>query len=232
MQLFKHAIFITLTFFCFSLIEAQEISGEYKLFDSKIIASDIGVVYNFNENGTFTNITHEHLGEKTISRGDYYINNDSLILNYKKLEGENKKSLEFIKKKKLDSQDRFFADLQIFNSKNFPQSGVNMLLQNKNKKNVMAFSSDENGKFPALVITDNYIQYLTFSFIAHRALTINTDTLFGYDTAIKVNLEDSAETYSNHEGTYAFIIKNLNSEGLELLALKNQKETIKLKRIN
>jgi len=123
-----------------------------------------------------------------------------------------------------------FLDLQVFNNQKEPQSGVHVTLRNQNNKIVLGFVSDSIGKFPPLIIYDTYIQSINLSFIGYNDVKIATDSLFGKSTKIEVYLEDSSETYTNHVGTYKFLIKHLNADNLELSSLNGGK-TLKLKRI-
>ncbi len=231
MQDVKIIIFLNLLFFSIYLCDAQEIYGKYQLIDASISSMEIGVTYNFQPNGVFENISHEHLGEKIISGGNYTVNKDTLILTYKNLKSNSNCSKNIIEKERIDSSNILFADLQVFDSKGKPQIGVHLLLKTKDKNIILGFSSDSEGKFPPLYIYDPYIQFLDLSFVGYNDVSINTDTLFGFDTEFKINLNNSSETYSDHEGTYKFIIKNLDSKGIELVSFPGKK-VIKFKKID
>src|SRR5690606_38703789 len=148
-----------------------------------------GLTYSFEKNGTFRKTLYEHLGKQTISGGNYELVGDSLKLNYIRLKATPPNPINILNRKRLKSSsdtsfNPMFSNIKIFNSDGQPQPGVNLILQNEDKKPVMAFVSDSTGNFPTLYIYDKYIKQLQFSFLAHLEAYIKTDSLFNYSTDI------------------------------------------------
>ncbi|CAM4063481.1 hypothetical protein [Gillisia limnaea] len=78
----KKFIYLSLFLFSYQAI-SQEITGTYQLIDPSLIIADLGVTYNFKVNGPFDKTTYEHLGQKTISGGNYHISRDTIVFKYK-----------------------------------------------------------------------------------------------------------------------------------------------------
>lgn len=114
--------------------------------------------------------------------------------------------------------------IRVFNSEGKPQPGVHLVLQNKDKKPVMAFASDSTGNFPNLNIFDEYITNLEFSFLGHQEAYLKTDSLFNYRTDIEVRLNDSSREYENIEKTITYHIKNRTQERMELVSNKGNEK--------
>jgi len=220
----KKIILLNLFLFFSYISISQELIGKYHIVDPSLIIADVGIIYNFKRDGNFEQINYGYLEEKTISGGKFSIASDTLILKYN---NQGKNSLSEVKvedKEDLNSSDILSAQISVFNSKGKPQGGVNLLLQNAESEIVTGFSSDEAGKFPPILIYDDYIQFLTLSFLAHDEIRISTDTLFGFRTNIKVNLVNFLISYHNEEKTIKFIITKKTSEGLELKNLISTKD--------
>ncbi|CAM4063437.1 hypothetical protein GILI108418_02380 [Gillisia limnaea] len=101
---------------------------------------------------------------------------------------------------------------------------MNLLVQNKEKKIVTGFISNDDGEFPQLSIYDHYIQYLTFSWIGSREISIPADSLFGYRTEIEVHLKESAVTYYNPDMKIYYLITRRSRDRLELKSLVGKQE--------
>lgn len=219
MQGVKKIILINLLLFFGSTLSSQEVIGSYKLMDHELAIADVGVTYNFRKNGTFEHIVHEHLEGKSISGGNYHLTGDTLTLEYQELGTNIQGEVKIKKREKLNSSDILSSRIKVFNSEGTAQPGVNLLMLNKEKKLVTGFSSNGKGEFLPISVYDNYIQFLTFSFLAHNEISIHTDTLFGYMTEIEVYLKDSSPTFINAEKTIKFLIKSSTSESMELQPL-------------
>lgn len=231
MQDVRKIIIISSLLISYWNIWSQEITGLYQLVDPALMAGDIGITYDFKRDGSFENNTYGHLGKTSITGGDYHLAGDTLILKYKHLGTSLQSEIKLKTKKELKDPSVLFSNIKVFNSKGEPQSGVNLLIKNKEKEIVTGFSSDKEGEFPPISIYDNYIQYFTLSWIAHREVSIHTDTLFGYTTNIEVYLKDSSVTYNNPGKTIKFLITNRTAQGLYLKPLNGPKETgIKLRK--
>jgi hypothetical protein len=230
MQVVKIHILLLFIFFCIEG-KGQTIKGDFKLINSSTSVEDIGIMYSFEPNGIFRKIIYEHLNKRTISGGNYRIKEDTLILDYKSLKQDSAKNLVYIKKEKLKDSTRFFSNIQILNSKGNPQAGVNLLIKNKDEVIVMGFSSNNEGEYPTLSIYDSYIQYLTFSFLGHQEISINTDSLFGLNTKIRVQLESSSVSYTNTTKSLRYLFKQHN-DSLSLIPLNgNNMESLILKKM-
>lgn len=178
MQDVRNIIIISLFLISCWNLSSQEIAGLYQLVNPALMVGDIGVTYDFKQDGSFENITYEHLGKTSITGGDYHLAGDTLILEYKKLGTNLQIETKLKTKKELKDPSVLFSNIKVFNSKGEPQSGVNLLIQNKEKELVTGFSSDKAGEFPSLSIYDNYIQYFTLSWIAHREVSIHRYTFW------------------------------------------------------
>lgn len=229
MQVVKKYISLLFIFFCFIEGKGQTIEGDFKVINSSISVKDIGITYSFKPNGIFRQTFYEHLNKKTISGGNFRTKGDTLILDYKPLKQDMAKNIVYIKKQKLKDSTRFFSSIQILNSKGNPQAGVNLLIKNKNEEIVLGFSSNTEGEYPTMSIYDSYIQYLTFSFLGHKEVTINTDSLFGLDSKINVQLEANAVSYTDTIKSVRFLFKKI-SDDLTLIPLNgNKKKPLTLK---
>ena len=229
MQVVKILISI---FFIFLSVEGkgQTIHGDFKVTNISTSVQDIGIIYSFVPNEVFRKTTYKHLN-KTVSGGNFSIEGDTLILDYKPLERKSTEDLVYIRKDKLVDSTRFFSKIQILNSKGTPQAGVNLLIKNQEGDVVMGFSSNNQGAFPVLSVFDKYIQYLTFSFLGHQEVTLNTDSLFGLDTKIRFQLKSNSVTYTNTAKSEKYLIQQ-NVDSLSLIPLNNNKlESLKLKKI-
>ena len=87
---------------------AQKIAGLYKVDDVNLIVADIGQSYSFEKDGTFKNIIHEHLGQKTISGGNYELKGDTLELNYTRIKATPPDRINILQKERLKLSDTSF----------------------------------------------------------------------------------------------------------------------------
>lgn len=223
MQVARIIIFMVFTLFVFNKSNGQIISGEFKVIDNLSSVKEIGITYNFKPNGIFRHVIHEHMNKKTISGGNFKTKGDTLILDYKPLKKKILAGLSYLKKKDLQDSNRFFSNIQVVNSKGNPQAGVNLLIKNRDENIVIGFSSNNQGKYPTLSIYDSYIQYLTFSFLGHREITINADSLFGLETKLRVQLQDDSVIWADTKKSVRFVFKK-STDGLKLNPLDGYKK--------
>lgn len=90
--------------------------------------------------------------------------------------------------------------------------------------------SDSDGFFPNLSLYDKYLKDFQISAIGKQETIISTDSLFGFDTQVKIFLEDSSKTKISKEVTEKFLIKEITDDEIKLL-LFEEKEMVLLKRI-
>lgn len=232
MQVVKNITLFSIFLLFNYAMNSQNIVGSYYLIDQTVVAGDLGSTLIFEMDGTFKRVAFEHLGEKSIAGGYYRVEGDTLFLEYKPQGINFQSEIKLIDKKDLNDPGILFAEIKVFNSNGDPQPGVNLLIQNKEKKLVTGFSSNKEGNFPPLSMYDNYIQYFIISWIGHREVTIPAESLFGYSTNIEVHLKDSTVTYDNSDKIIKLIIIKRNVEGLELQQMNEDNGTVlKLKRI-
>ena len=210
-------------------MNAQIIIGSYKVEDNAMTIADTGRTFDFENDGTFYETIYEHLGKRTISGGNYILKGDNLILNYHKLSNPLPNPMNIVNSEKLkmssdSSFNPLFTEIKVFNSNGNPQTGVNLVLLNNDKKPVLAFSSDSIGNFPYLSLYDKYITDFQLSFIGHKEVSIKTDSLFNYRTNIEIKLNDSSLQYENTEKTITYFISKLTQEKLELVSNKGENE--------
>jgi len=210
-------------------MNAQIIIGSYKVEDNIMTIADVGRTFDFENDGTFYETIYEHLGKRTISGGKYSLNGDKLILNYNKLSDQLPNPMNIVKSEKLKSSsdssfNPLFTKIKVFNSNGNLQTGVNLVLLNKEKKPVLAFASDSKGNFPDLSLYDKYITDFQLSFIGHKEVLIKTDSLFNYRTNIEIKLNDSSLQYENMKKSITYFISKLTEEKLELISNMGENE--------
>lgn len=195
-------LFTVLPGFCHS----QELLGTYKRADGGKNFESGGDIITFNKDSSFEIKEFTHTGSTIISQGEFRINGDSLFLNYMGPFQENYYDVVESKPLKVSekSEDHIYSDIQVLNSAGEPQRGVILVLQNKNKEIIMGFESDANGKFPYLFIQDDYIQYLHFSWLGHREVSIPAVDLREKSTQIIIPLKDDEIESGNRSDTEVF----------------------------
>lgn len=212
-------LFIVIPSFC----QSQELLGKYKRVDGGKNFETGGDLITFNKDSTFEIKEFTHTGSTIISQGKFRINRDSLFLKYMGPYQEN--HYEVVKSTTLKSYDEaknyIYSDIKVLNSEGEPQRGVILALLNKEKDIVMAFESDANGKFPYLNIRDVYIHHLHFSWLGHQDVSIPALDLKGKSTQIVIPLKNDEIKPGNRRDTEVYLIKNINSEILELLSIKS-----------
>lgn len=212
-------LFAVIPGFCHS----QELLGTYKRTDGGKNFETGGDLITFNKDSSFEINEFTHTGSTIISQGKFQIKSDSLVLTY--LGPFQEDYYDVVGSKPLKapekSEDHIYSDIQVLNSEGEPQRGVILVLQNKEKEIIMGFVSDADGKFPYLLIQDNYIQYLHFSWLGHREVSIPAIDLQGKNTQIVIPLKNDEVEYGNRSDTEVYLIKNINSKILDLLSIKS-----------
>lgn len=233
MRIVKNIFFLLGILFFNACYAQQSITGTFVQKDHA--ASGEGVYYGFDDS-LFTVTTYKHLGRKEIARGSYRIKTDTLYLNYKPQIDPAPSKYVFVKRKKfpvplgMDSTSvdstTISVKLRVFNKEGKPMQGVSLGLRNKNKETIMAFISDSLGKFPPLSIDDSYIHDFTFVFMGFKPVTINTDTLSGYTSKIKVVLSKSSTYYSDFDGIKSYLIRKKKEDRIILESLEDHKKIV------
>lgn len=212
-----------------SIVNAQSVSGKYQQVDQKLLAKNFGIEYNFL-NGKVKKIKYLHLGNQIIHKGSYKIIGDTLLLSFKDTTSENLKfHTEIIKKEKLNSSETLEAEIFIENKGTNNLPPTNLILQSESKEAIMAFMSDNNGLFPKLNVYDKYIKYLHFSRISSTEMSIETDSLFGYRSLIKIQMNDSKNFFDKSNSDIKYIIQKNSTNMIILKPLNENDAIIKLK---
>lgn len=231
----KNVVFFLIIILGYSA-HSQKINGEFRRTDPSIAAREIGVKFIFNEDFGFERTEFKHLGTQQKSHGSYQISEDTLTLNYEKYQEPFGNSIEIIKEKIKSVSESDIANLplysliHVFEASGIPKSGVNLLLRSGDQEVVMAFMSDKEGFFPDLSIYDRYIEDFQISALGKQETVIDTDTLFGFRTRIKIIFEDSSKTKISKETTEKYLIKKSSDHKIELLSLDGD-EFVVLKRV-
>lgn len=233
MQVVKYTFVILLFLFSSSCI-AQNISGKYAQKYPVYGASGVGISYSFTQS-SFTQITYEHLGIKTLAKGSYQVVGDTLILKYESLRDPAPSYWKFVQKDSLYSlmgddsfllSDGIKVQFRSVNRTGEPRGGANLAVRNKKEEVVTGFVSDSLGYFPKMFFYGDYIQNFKFTFVGRKPVTIKADTLRGHKSKINVILSNSQTYYSDYEGVKKYLIKNSEEDKITLQSLKSNKEII------
>lgn len=212
-------LFFAIPGFC----QTQDLMGTYKRADGGKNFETGGDIITFNKDSSFEIKEFTHTGSTIISQGRFRVNSDSLFLDYR---GPFQKNYyEVVESRPLKvsekSKNHIYSDIQVLNSKGEPQRGVILVLHNKEMEIIMGFESDASGKFPYLIIHDDYIQNLHFSWLGHQEVSIPAVELQGKSTKIVIPLKDDEYKYGNRSDTEVYFIKNSNLKILELHSIKS-----------
>ncbi|MEQ6117959.1 hypothetical protein AAOP42_00425 [Reichenbachiella sp. MALMAid0571] len=106
-----------------------------------------------------------------------------------------------------------------------------MALNNSDKKPVLGFLSDNEGKFPQLSIQDEYISLLRFSMIGYQEIDIKMDELFDFICYIDVILADSDIRYIQKEEVEKFLVKEKSEGRIVMLSIPENRRVVLEKKV-
>ncbi|WP_349526476.1 carboxypeptidase-like regulatory domain-containing protein [Reichenbachiella sp. MALMAid0571] len=123
------------------------------------------------------------------------------------------------------------VSIKIIDKAGNPIAGVSLALNNSDKKPVLGFLSDNEGKFPQLSIQDEYISLLRFSMIGYQEIDIKMDELFDFICYIDVILADSDIRYIQKEEVEKFLVKEKSEGRIVMLSIPENRRVVLEKKV-
>ncbi|MUP45501.1 hypothetical protein E0K83_07050 [Gramella sp. BOM4] len=199
---------------------AQDITGNYQRID-KIPDTEESTIMEFQGNGLFKETTLGHLENSTIRKGNFQVEGDTLILNFKNLEQRNfviNRKNKIVRDDSLQKlQTDLFVKIHYKDEKENPNAIVHF--NNKNKEIVLATFIESSNAFS---LFNETIQFLKFSSLGKHDIEVDLKPLLGYNSTIdiyftKVRMENA------QPATQKFLIENSENGNLKLISLNDKK---------
>jgi hypothetical protein len=138
----------------------------------------------------------DDLGGMTISRGKYFINEDSIFLFQIPMMDPKPSKWRVIEtsENECDSTRSFFIDLDIFSEDSSLQIGSHVFL--KNKDDLVATYYQRSGNGVRIYSEGNHLTHLEIGFLFKKTVTIDLHNLWCKESRIDVFLVDDKIRYS------------------------------------
>lgn len=224
--------YVLLLFLQFTVLQAkaQALEGVYI---NQLPAENNVYSYQFN-NSRFKTIEHIH-SNRIIKGGYFIVDQDSLVLVYQALEDPAASAYKVLEKKDIKPSLSFLKGanegtllsfkVQTLEGQNLP--GVHMVVYNEQEEPVLAFSSNEQGKYPELSFYSSRLSKVKFSFIGYKPLELELDSLRGYNTTVLIRLSNNTDYYGEVEGIKKYKIGEIKKNQFSILKARGQKVVYK-----
>ncbi|WP_108423949.1 hypothetical protein [Flagellimonas amoyensis] len=213
----------------------QKLSGSFKRVDPTIASKEISVEYRFSPNGEFEQITNLHLGSKEFSKGRFFIKNDTLTLNFVPYDTSDTSNMAFQKTKIQvppifkETESSLIAKIVVLGEDMKPIKGANLLMQDKEGKQLMVFISDGTGEFPTLNIQSDLFHKIIVSSLGQQEVEIPTASLFGFDSHIEIIMKSTDSIYSKSNKIEKYHFKQQNKKEIRMTKLPDGEKIILLR---
>jgi hypothetical protein len=179
----RNILSLAFIFFSFSLgFSQKKIEGKYKL---NLKLNEFYEKYTFNKVGVFKYENSGDLGLISFGNGNYFIKNDSLILNYNLT--ELKKESYYKSKKYYNDKDSIQVKINVYNFDNQPIVNSIIYAFPKNKST----ESNKNGeaflKFNKQEGNNKIELHIDGEFLAKQVIYINSDANYVIDAFMNKN---------------------------------------------
>jgi len=138
-----------------------------------------------------------------------------------------------LRKEKLASKDKLESNIALDSNLSKNKPVVILTLESKDKTPVISFMSDNKGEFPKINLYDKYVKFFKFSFLSMRELIIDSETLFGYKTDLKIVLDEPLKNIRDTNITKKYIIKRStsSSDEIRLISIQDKSKIVRLQKI-
>ena len=228
------------TFMClFCLIAAQ---GKSQTLSGNFVSSDSPLYeeFIFKKNQTFSSKSMNAFGHTTSYMEGYYLfREDTLIIicdeshhpkpssKFHIVEQTNK-SKDPLGQIKEISENKFYIELLIRDMDDQPIKGATIAYMN-GKNIVFAELSDEDGK--SLMISEGrFIESILISFVGYKELNINVNSLWGYRSVVKVQLDHANEIEYVTSCLDKYLVKKNTKSELYLIKLDDTNRQLSLRK--
>lgn len=222
-------ILINLNMFC---VFGQDISGSYLKTDNSTGTVEERVLVTFNNDSTFKEVKHGHLGLKTISTGKYILKKGILTLKYEVPRIENviiKKNSQR-DKPTASSAKTTNLNVQVYDKDGDQNRNAVLLFKDKAGQLIMGQMLDKEGESPKISLFNDLISSLVVSTLGRNDVTVDLEPLLGSDATITIFL--SKVTYEKHvSNTCRFRLEKKDKDLIILLPVDDKEGNWHLKKI-